>query len=202
MYKRILGGRLWHFGENKKITLALIEEYSPTNQYLTDDEDISTRLNFVYATNYQELSQNKKILKTKTLRDITGETAEGFEEMSLPYDMYQFKRIVALDGNNIEVQADYKIIGKKVYLNKKIDAKYILEYYAYPTVITEETEDDFYLEIDQDVQMILPYAVANDILKVDPSSDYIAFLSEYRRKSETLDTRRTMPSVVVEEGVL
>ena len=26
-------------GENKKMALALIEEYSPTNQYLTDDED-------------------------------------------------------------------------------------------------------------------------------------------------------------------
>lgn len=116
--------------------------------------------------------------------------------------MYQFKKIVALDENNNDVQADYKPIGKKVYLNKKIDAKYILEYYAYPTVIGEETKDDFYLEIDQDAQMILPYAVANDILKVDPSSDYTAFLAEYRRKLETLDTRRTMPSVVVEEGVL
>ena len=122
--------------------------------------------------------------------------------MSLPYDIYQFKRIVALDENNNEVQADYKLIGKKVYLNKKTDAKYILEYYAYPTVITEKTKDDFYLEIDQDAQMVLPYAVANDILKVDPSSDYTAFLAEYKRKLETLDTRRTMPSVVVEEGVL
>ena len=202
MYKRVLGGKTWHFGENKKITLGLIEEYSKTNTALTDDEDIATRLNLVYATNYQELSQSKKILKTKTLKDITGETEEGFEEMSLPSDMYQLKRIVALDENNNDVQANYKTIGKKVYLNKNIDAKYILEYYAYPTIITEQTDDDFYLEIDQDVQMILPYAVANDILKVDPSSDYSAFLAEYKRKLEALDTRRTVPSVVIEEGVL
>ena len=202
MYKRVLGGKLWHFGENKKITLGLIEEYSKTNTALTDDEDIATRLNFIYATNYQELSQNKKILKTKILRDISGETEEGFEEKSLPYDIYQLKRIVALDENNKELQADYKTIGKKIYLNKNVDAKYILEYYAYPTVITEETKDDFYLEIDQDAQKVLPYAVANDILKVDPSSDYTAFLAEYKRKLETLDTRRNMPSVVIEEGVL
>lgn len=169
---------------------------------LTDDEDIATRLNLVYSTNYQELSQNKKILKTKTLRDITGNTEKGFEEISLPSDMYQLKRIVALDIDNIEVQADYRVIGKKLYLNKNIDAKYILEYYAYPTVITEETDDDFYLEIDQDAQMVLPYAVANDILKVDPSSDYSAFLAEYKRKLEALDTRKIMPSAVVEEGVL
>ncbi len=169
---------------------------------LTDDEDIATRLNFVYSTNYQELSQNKKILRTKTLRDITGKIEKGFEEMSLPSNMYQLKRVIALDKHNNELQADYKLIGKKIYLNKNLDAKYILEYYAYPTVITEETDDDFYLEIDQDVQMILPYAVANDILKVDPSSDYTAFLNEYQRKLQALDTKRIIPSAVVEEGVL
>ena len=169
---------------------------------MTEDGDIATRLNLIYATNYQELSQRKKILKTKILRDITGETEKGYEELSLPYNMYQLKRVIALDENNIEMSSDYKIIGKKIYLNKNIDAKYILEYYAYPTEITEETQDDFYLELDQDAQMILPYAVANDILKVDPSSDYTAFLTEYKRKLEMLDTRRAMPSIVIEEGVL
>lgn len=189
-------------GENKKIALGLIEEYSKTNVNLTDDEDIAMRLNLVYATNYQELSQRKKIIKTKTLRDITGETEEGYEELSLPSDMYQLRRIVALDENNNEVLADYRTLGKKIYISKKVDAKYILEYYKYPDLITEDTTDNFYLELDQDVQLILPYAVANDILKVDPSSDYTAFLAEYKRKLEELDTRREIPSAVVEEGVL
>ena len=190
-------------GENKKITLALIEEYSPTNKMLTDDEDISMRLNFIYAPNYQELSQTKKILKTKTLKEITGETGVGYEEYSLPSDMFQFKRLIALDENNIEKTADFKTLGKrKILISRESDAKYILEYYAYPNTITEETEDDFELEIDQDVQLILPYAVANDILKVDPSSDYTAFLAEYNRKMQALDTTREIASIIVEEGVL
>ena len=58
-------------GENKKIALALIEEYSPNSSNLTDDSDIATRLNLLYSTNYQELAQTKKILKTKVLKDIT-----------------------------------------------------------------------------------------------------------------------------------
>lgn len=188
--------------ENKKIALALIEEYSPTNQMLTDDEDIAKRLNLVYATNYQELSQIKKIIKTKVLKEIKGETSEGYEELSLPSNMYQLKRVIALDENNIEVEPDYKTIGKKIYISKESDAKYVLEYYMNPTVINEETDKDFVLEIDQDVQLILPYAVANDILKVDPSSDYTAFLAEYKRKLDGLDTRREIPSMTVEEGVL
>lgn len=189
-------------GENKKITLGLIEEYSKTNVNLTDDEDIAIRLNLVYSTNYQELSQQKKIIKTKTIRDITGQTEEGYEELSLPSDLYQLRRVVALDENNNELVADYRTLGNKIYINKKIDAKYIMEYYKYPDVITEQTRDSFYLELDQDAQLILPYAVANDILKVDPSSDYTAFLAEYKRKLEILDTRRITPSAVVEEGVL
>lgn len=187
-------------GENKKIALALIEEYSPNN--LSDDEDILSRLNLIYSPNYQKLSQEKKIIKTKILKEITGSTEEGFEEYSLPSNMYQLRKVIALNDKNIEVEPSYKVIGKKIYLNKEIDAKVILEYFMYPSIITTETDDDFMLEIDQDVQMILPYAVANDVLKSDPSSDYKSFQSEYRQKLQELDTRREIPSVVIEEGVL
>ena len=55
-------------GDNKKIALGLIEEYDKNNPLLTSDEDISTRLNLVYSTSYQELSQLKRILKTKVLK--------------------------------------------------------------------------------------------------------------------------------------
>ncbi len=189
-------------GENKKITLGLIEEYSKTNTALTDDEDIAMRLNFAYATNYQELSQDKKIIKTRVLKEISGESSEGYTEYSLPNNMYQIKRILALDENNNVMESDYYLLGKKIYISNQSDYQYILEYYQYPTIITEQTPDTFMLEIDQDVQMILPYAVANDILKVDPSADYSAFLAEYQRKKENLDTRTEIPSITVEEGVL
>lgn len=188
------------FAENKKLALGLIEEYSPSNKALTDDEDIATRLCLVYATNYQELSQNKKILKTKVLRNLGAETGDGYAEMNMPYDLYQVRRVVAMDSNNEELEANYRILGKKIYIDRSKDAKYVMEYFAYPTVINEQTEDDFVLEIDQDAQMILPYAVANDILKVDPSSDYTAFYNEYQRKLNSLDARREIASAVVEEG--
>lgn len=182
--------------ENKKICLGLIEEYSPTNKYLTDDEDIRNRLNLVYAPNYQDMSQKKKILKTKTY-NIT-EDSEGMSEYTLPADMYQFKRVIGLDDGNERKNTAYDIIGKKIYIKNEI-GKYVLEYYAFPEVITESTAGDFELEIDQDVQMILPYAVANDILKVDPSADYTSFYTEYKKKIEELDTRIILPSIEIEE---
>ena len=186
-------------GENKKIMLGLIEEYSPNNQYLTEDEDIRNRLNLVYATNYQYLSQEKKILKTKTI-NIENDSGNMVEN-SLPMDLYQFKRLIMLDSNNNRATPKYDIKEKKIYIKQK-KGKYIIEYYAYPTEINLKTEDKFELEIDQDVQAILPYAVANDILKVDPSADYIAFYKEYQRRIEKLDTRRVLPSFEIEEGFI
>lgn len=188
-------------GENKKITLALIEEYSPNNQYLTDDEDIRARLNLVYAPAYQELSQEKKILKTKVLKEIVTE-GTGYEEYSLPSNMYQQKRVIAMDEENNQVAPDYYTLGKKIYINRASNYKYILEYFVYPTVITEETDDDFSLETDQDAQMMIPYLVANDILKADPSADYTAFLAEYQRKMQAWDTARSSIAITVEEGVI
>lgn len=186
--------------DNKKITLGLIEEFSPDNQYLTEDEDIRERLNLVYAPNYQHLATIKKILKTKTI--TISETEDTTGEYSLPMDMYQFKRIVALNSNNEEITPSFNIIGKKIYL-KQNEGKYIIEYYAYPSDITLDTEDDFELELDQDAQNVLPYAVANDILKVDPSADYTAFYREYQNRMEVLlNSKNIQPSATVTEGIL
>ena len=156
-------------GENKDIVLALMEEYAPNKLHNSDDDDIPVRLNLVYSTAYEEVAELKKILKTKVLKEITGQTSEGYTKYSLP-TMYQLKKVIALDENNIEVEPDYKTVGKKdIYINNESDAQYIIEYYAYPTVITNETTDDFVLEVDQDAQMLLPYLVVNDLLKSTPA---------------------------------
>lgn len=191
-------------GENKDIVLALMEEYAPNKLHNSDDDDIPVRLNLVYSTAYEEVAELKKILKTKVLKEITGQTSEGYTKYSLP-TMYQLKRVIALDENNIEVEPDYKTVGKKdIYINNESDAQYIIEYYAYPTVITNETTDDFVLEVDQDAQMLLPYLVVNDLLKSDPSEDYTSFLQEYQRKREQFDSRREIPSIIAKDvgGVL
>ena len=182
--------------ENKKICLGLIEEYSPSNKFLTDDEDIRGRLNLVYATNYQDMAQKKKILRTKTY--TVSKNSEGMSEFTLPANLYQFKRLIGLNDNSERKNVAYDVIGKKLFLRNEA-GRYILEYYAYPEVIMEDTEGDFELEIDQDVQLVLPYAVANDILKIDPSADYTSFYAEYRKRIEELDTRIVLPSIEIEE---
>lgn len=188
------------YGENKKITLALIEEYAPNIDKKTEDEDIAVRLPFLYNLAYNELALTKKILASKTFAEIQDENKKDkYTSYSLPSDMYQIKNVFVLDTNNNKINAYYYTVTNKIYINDMTPGKTIVEYYKYPQLINEETEDDFYLEIDQDAQMLLPYKVADDILKTDPSADYTAFATEYQRKLQTLDTRRNIPSVTLKE---
>lgn len=188
------------YGENKKLTLALIEEYAPDLVKKTEDDDIALRLPFLYQLAYQELAMTKKIIATKLYNEIPDENKKDkYTSYSLPADLYQIKNVYALDKNNKPITAEYYTINKKIYLNDNIPGSTILEYYKYPQDINEETTDDFYLELDNDAQALLPYKVADDILKTDPSADYTAFATEYQRKLQLLDTRKNIPTVVLNE---
>lgn len=187
--------------ENIKIVLSLIDEYAPESTNLfTEDEDIQNKIKTLYNQPYQELSQVKKIKKVKTISKILGDT-EYYREYSLPFDMFQLKSVIILDADtNKKVSGDFYIIEseKKIYINDTSNANYKIEYYAYPTTITEDTDNDFNLEIDQDVQNILPYKVADNLLKSDPSADYTAFRQAYEDAINKLDTRTILPSAVIE----
>lgn len=61
------------YGENKKLTLALIEEYAPDLVKKTEDDDIALRLPFLYQLAYQELAMTKKIIATKLYNEIPDE---------------------------------------------------------------------------------------------------------------------------------
>ena len=188
------------YGENKKLTLALIEEYAPDLVKKTEDDDIALRLPFLYQLAYQELAMTKKIIATKLYNEIPDENKKDkYTSYSLPADLYQIKNVYALDKNNKPITAEYYTINKKIYLNDNIPGSTILEYYKYPQDINEETMDDFYLELDNAAQALLPYKVADDILKTDPSADYTAFATEYQRKLQLLDTRKNIPTVVLNE---
>ena len=187
------------YGESKKQVLALIEEFSPHMKAYTEDEDIALRLPFLFDLAYQELAQNKKIMATK-LYPEKEEKVDKYTAYTLPSDLYQIKNVFMLDKDNKKGNVDYYTLGKnKIYINDNTQGQTVLEYYKFPQNLTEETEDDFYLELDQDAQSVLVYKVADDILKTDPSSDYTAFATEFQRKLQLLDNRRSVPSVCLKE---
>ena len=189
------------YGESKKQILALIEEYAPNmnaNDF-TEDGDIALRLPYLFDLAYQELSQNKKIISSKIYPEKE-KKEDRYTSYTLPSDLYQIKSVFMMDKNNKKGNVDYYTLGKnKIYINDNTEGQTVLEYYKFPQNINEETNDDFYLELDQDAQSVLVYKVASDILKTDPSSDYSSFATEYQRVLQMLDNRRNVPSVTLKE---
>lgn len=188
------------YGESKKQILALIEEYAPNMNMnnFTEDEDIALRIPHLFDLAYQELAQNKKIVESKIYPEKE-EKEDKYTAYTLPSNLYQIKSVFMMDANNKKGNVDYYTLKNKIYINDNTEGQTVLEYYKFPQNINEETEDDFYLELDQDAQSVLAYKVASDILKTDPSADYTAFATEYQRVLQLLDNRRNVPSVSLKE---
>ena len=85
-------------------------------------------------------------------------------------------------------------------ISKKYDCRYICEYIPNVTFITDETEDDFQLELTDDLCAVLPYKVASDYLKTDPSADWTAFEKRANAMLQMLDTASKGMSVHIEAG--
>lgn len=186
------------FLENKKIFLSLVDEYALDNKLLTEDDDIPSKVALLYAPAYQELADHRTTSKLKTI-DVVA-TGEGYSENTLP-KCKQIKNVTVLDENNAKIAGDYYFLGDtKIFLSNSITAKYIIEYIPFLELITEETEDEFELEIDQDLQGILPYLVASDLLKTDPSANYQAFEQVLNRKLQKVLGSKRGISVNITEG--
>ena len=172
--------------EEMKIKVyALIEEYSEDAENLTEDEDLSTKMNSVINQVQNELARFKKIEEYTTL-----EGREG--------DLIDFKDVdESLYQLNIIRGVDAEIIGQKIKFNETGTAE--VYYYKYPTQINEETDDSQEFDLSIDVLEIMPYGVAADLLKSDVSSNYGAIYAErYVEMKRELDPRYAMGAVYID----
>ena len=188
------------YGENKKLFMALCDEYAPNNNYFTDDEDIQIKCALLYAAPYEELSNYKTMPKIKEIQISKYTEKKGYERVKMP-DCKKILSISALDEYNNPVSyGDYKTLGDYLYLSNEADLRYVVEYIPYLRMISEETEDDFELEIPQDLQTILPYLVASDLFKTDPGQDWTAFEQALNRKLQMINYKKMGASANITEG--
>ena len=176
--------------QNKILTLAIIEEFNTESQYLTDDEDIANRLNAIYNACLTNIARLKKIERVYEFEDRTESATDLYEEFDMPDDCYLIRDIIIQDDETKSIkinQSDWYRLEDRIYINAKVKGTAILRYYAYPTEIDQnENDEDYEFEIDRDIQYLLPYAVASDILKSDRSVDYTAYENKYRTELTSL----------------
>jgi hypothetical protein len=121
-----------------------------------------------------------------------------YAEFDLPSAFYQLESVRLRNGESVNaLPSELEIKDKNtLLLHAEATGEYEVKYFAYPASITAASSDDTELEIDEDVQRLIMYAVAADVLKTDPSVDYSAFEKKYKDKLNMLDPRNNLSKTV------
>ena len=181
--------------EMKKKVLGLIEELNPDSENLTDDPDISAKINEVINQVLFEMARIKKIPKYVEMEVSAGDIIEFADiERACGYEIYQVKLV---GGVNYAPKADGTILKMLESGTAEIEC------FVYPERITETTKDKAYeFEVSNDVLEIMPYGIAASLLKSDVSTEYGAvYANEYERLKNMLDPRYQVTSIYIEGGV-
>lgn len=173
--------------EMKEKTLRLIEEISDTSSELTDDPDISKKINDVINQIQNELSRIKKI-PSKMEYEV-----DDYKTYTMTESMYQIYKIVG---------SDFEMIGKDIIFPDDFTGKVIIYYYKYPEQIRNNTSDNYEFELSDDVLEIMPYGIAADILKSDVSNAYgSVYAKRYQEMKQQLDPRYSLGFIEIGDGI-
>ena len=178
----------------KRKSLAMIEELNPESQNMTDDPDIAAKLIEIINQRMFELARHKKIAKYTEMNVVKGDliTLENIGD-AVGYEVYQVGNMC---GVKFVPKANNTVFKMLESGTLEVDC------FVYPEKITEKTSGNYEFELSQDVMEIMPYGVAADLLKSDPSSNYgRVYAEEYERLKQMLDPRNGMTSIYIEGGV-
>ena len=181
--------------EMKKKVLGMIEELNPNSELLTDDPDISTKINDVTNQIMFEMARMKKIPKYVELEVTEGDIIEFADiEKKCGYEIYQI---------NLVGGVDYVSKANGTVLKIKETGTAEIDVFVYPERITEKTKDKAYeFELTNDALEIMPYGIAADLLKSDISAGYgNVYAQRYETMLQRLDSRYQMGFVTIEGGV-
>ncbi len=174
--------------EMKIKVLKLIEEINSNSDLLTDDPDIAEKINVVINLVQNELARIKKIPAMEEI-EVKEEQVEEMSE--LLDDFYQLNLIKNIKHNIYNSTIEFLESGAaRIY------------YYKYPKQITDETDENSYkFELSQDALEIMPYGVAGDLLKSDPSTSYGQIYSNrYEQLKQQLDPRSHTGNIYFDTG--
>ena len=173
--------------EMKKQVLSLIEEINNDSDLLTDDPDISNKINYVINQIQNELSRIKKIPARETII-VKKDQMEDLND--LVDNFYQLNIIKGVKHNLYQNTVEFQEDGSAEVF-----------YFKYPKQIVENTDGNYKFELSIDALQIMPYGVAGDLLKSDISANYgQVYSNRYSELKQQLDPRYHTGSIYVDDG--
>ena len=192
--------------EMKIKVFSLIEEYYPEQLSLADDQDVRYKINGAINQIQMDLMKYKKIpFKYET-------TIKKDNPVLLLNSLPNFYQLNTIPNVEYEVVGDYEI-------KFKIDEDTTVEvyYYKLPELmdltfeasgdksaeqVSAEYDESFEFELSTELQEIMPYGIAADLLKQDMISNYGKYFYErYLEMKNMIDSRKTTSMATVTGGV-
>lgn len=172
------------FGEGKRKTLMLMDEYSSGGQR-TQDRDIELKM-----ADFFDLAQ-RNVSQFQPIRAKTALTLEDPVEKEGPYGVYDLPgdvgRLTRAWKNGRVATGRYRVRGKQLLVPLEETGSLQIEYHAVPATITPETPDEYVFQVTEEGAACMPYFVAAQQLAVDLVTDHTALLGLYDRMLAKLD---------------
>lgn len=169
-------------GEGKEKVLMLLDEYSSGGE-ITTDEDIMNKMNRFFDIAQKDMANYKHIIRTVEI-----ELAAGQSLFPLPGDCMRPFRI----WRKGVLTNRYPIVSGSILTDGSESGTLLLEYFALPATINNDTPDDYEFEVSEDAANCLPFFVAAQQLIVDLVVDYSALYGLYNAMRGALDV--SLPS--------
>ena len=146
-------------GEAKDRVRKILDEHSSGGK-VEQDQDIELRLNALFDSQQKRLATVRKIIKTYEVPLQAGASPQVY---AMPEDFYRPFRLWA---DNMQIgRGTWR--GKSLILPGDEQRDIVVEYYAFPSAITDSTPDSYQLELDEDAAVCACYFVAVDVALVD-----------------------------------
>ena len=192
--------------EMKIKVFSLIEEYYPEQISLADDQDVRYKINGAINQIQMDLMKYKKIpFKYKT-------TIKKDNPVLLLNSIPNFYQLNKIPNVEYEIIGDYEI-----KFNVEKDTNVEVYYYKLPELmdltfeatdtktaeeVSAEYDESFEFELSTELQEIMPYGIAADLLKQDMISNYGKYFYErYLEMKNMIDSRKTTSMATVTGGV-
>lgn len=208
-------------------TFSLIEEYYPEHAGLAEDEDVLNKINGVVNQIQMDLMKLRKLNGVETI-EIDETDSKTVDLKSTISDLYQLRRIdigedveYYMPNEDIIVLPENYTGSFNVYYYKYPSMVELEPEEPTPptptptpnesegeetetteTTETEPTYDEtFTFDLDADIQEIMPYGIAADLLKMDMISNYGKyFYDRYLEMKNGIDSRKTAGMIMIDGG--
>ena len=167
-------------GEGKDKVYMLLDEHSAGGE-VEHDEDIKKKMAYFFDIAQKQIAQIKKIVKVRKITPVSGKT-----EYAMPADFMGLYRVWRDDQ---ATTSRFRWRGGKIQIPERyVGCEIVVEYFALPASINDETPDEYEFEVAEEAAQAMPYYVAAQQLLPDLVMDYSGMLQMYNLLISQLDT--------------